>query len=81
MTKEDILEGFICDVFSTMIERYEEAEKERKEEPKDLFKSGRSLAYFEIKDIIESRLKNYNIRIDDVTQDITIDDEDISETA
>ena len=74
MTKEDILEGFICDVFSTMMERYEE-------EPKDLFKSGRSLAYFEIKDIIESRLKNYNIRIDDVTQDITIDDEDISKTA
>jgi hypothetical protein len=54
-------EAFVSDLVETMMERFQEAETESKEAPEDLFKSGRSLAYFEIKDIIESRLKIYGI--------------------
>ncbi len=63
MMEKENLEAFICDVVATMAERQEEAEKESLDNPDDLFDSGRALAYFEIKDIIESRLKIYGIRI------------------
>jgi len=57
-------EAFVSDLVETMAKRFQEAEDESKESPEDQFKSGRSLAYFEIKDIIESRLKIYGIELD-----------------
>lgn len=54
-------EAFIADLIDAITERFEEAEFESKEEPNDMFKSGRSLAYFEVRDIIESRLSIYGI--------------------
>ncbi len=61
MSSKTMYEAFVADLVETMTERFNEAQAERKESPDDLFKSGRSLAYFEIKDIIESRLKIYGI--------------------
>ena len=65
LTENDRLKGFISDVYSEILERFEEAEKESAENRSDLFNSGRAEAYFEVKDIIESRLKNYYIEIDE----------------
>ena len=58
---QTMYEAFVSDLVETMTKRFQEAETESKEAPEDQFKSGRSLAYFEIKDIIESRLKIYGI--------------------
>ena len=58
------LENFISDVVATMNERHDESQKEMLENPKDLFNSGRALAYQEIYDIIESRLKTYGVTLD-----------------
>ncbi|MCR5122770.1 MAG: hypothetical protein K6B74_10155 [Ruminococcus sp.] len=58
------LENFISDVVETMTERHDESQKEMLENPKDLFNSGRALAYQEIYEIIESRLKTYGVKVD-----------------
>lgn len=58
------LENFISDVVGTMSERHDESQKEMLENPKDLFNSGRALAYQEIYEIIESRLKTYGVKLD-----------------
>ena len=63
MTKHD-LENFVSDVVATMNERHDESQKEMLKDPKDLFNSGRALAYQEIYEIIESRLKTYDVKID-----------------
>ena len=47
-----------------MNERHDESQKEMLKDPKDLFNSGRALAYQEIYEIIESRLKTYDVKID-----------------
>ncbi|MEE5993247.1 MAG: hypothetical protein V3G42_08400 [Oscillospiraceae bacterium] len=52
---------FITDTIATTLERYEEAEQESKDFPEDLFKSGKALAYQEVKEIIENRLAIYEI--------------------
>jgi len=57
------MEAFILDVISSISERYDEAEKESENNRKDLFNSGRALAYYEVKEIIESRLEIYDIQI------------------
>ena len=63
MTKHD-LENFVSDVVATMNERHDESQKEMLKDPKDLFNSGRALAYQEIYEIIESRLKTYDVKVD-----------------
>ena len=63
MTKHD-LENFVSDVVATMNERHDESQKEMLKDPKDLFNSGRALAYQEIYEIIESRLKTYDVKLD-----------------
>lgn len=58
---ENALKFFITDTIATILERYEEAEQESKDSPEDSFKSGRALAYQEVKEIIENRLAIYEI--------------------
>lgn len=65
LTENDRLNGFIADVYSEVLERLKEAEKESSEKPEDLFLSGRSLAFLEIKDIIDSRLSSYEIQLEE----------------
>ena len=55
MTKHD-LENFVSDVVATMNERHDESQKEMLKDPKDLFNSGRALAYQEIYEIIDGLL-------------------------
>lgn len=57
--------AFTADLFHTLLERIKEAEQDSKENPDDNFKSGRSLAYMEVRDVLISRLDIYNIRPDD----------------
>lgn len=64
MTGLSNLENFISDVVSTMKERYDESQEEMLNDPKDQFNSGRALAYQEIYDIIATRLKTYEIKIE-----------------
>jgi len=58
---ENALKFFIADTMAEILERYEEADQESKDSPKDLFKSGRALAYQEMKEIIDNRLAIYEI--------------------
>lgn len=64
MTGLSNLENFISDVVSTMKEQYDESQEEMLNDPKDQFNSGRALAYQEIYDIIATRLKIYEIKIE-----------------
>ena len=65
LTENDRLKAFIADIYSEISERLNEAEKESSGNTEDLFLSGRSLAYLEVKDIIDSRLKNHNIQMEE----------------
>lgn len=59
--------AFTADLIQTLLERIEEAEQDSQQNPDDAFKSGRSLAYMEVKDILTSRLDIYGIKPNDET--------------
>lgn len=44
-------------IFETINERYAEAQHESDEDKKDVFKAGRALAYWEVSEIIKTRLE------------------------
>lgn len=52
-------------MYNVVSERYEEAQKEYAEQRDDLFKSGRSLAYQEVFEIINNRLNIHEIKIEE----------------
>lgn len=56
---------FIVDLVNTITERKADTDSEY-EESKDDFKSGRHLAYFEVMDMIESRLNIYDIDLEHI---------------
>lgn len=55
------LELFVDDVYSEIKARFEQTQKEMFDSKSDDFISGRALAYHEVLEIIQSRMKTYNI--------------------
>ena len=61
--------------FYELHERYVEAEQELRESPDDKFKSGRSLAFFEILEVINNRIAIVNSPYGDDDEDDEYEEE------
>lgn len=58
------IEYFVADVFDEVQKRYKESQIEMVEHKDDAFISGRALAYHELYEIIQNRMKIYGIAME-----------------